>query len=281
MISLKQKWITIGVLLGVCLCFIFLGAFSIPKQSAFVYEHAEQLKNKEIGGIVTKMPKNSVNIFLRGYFGVDFGKYTEFRDFITAKAALDNRRVSAIWVSDVTADYLCKTGKYKALRSASAPGLGEERLEFGFVFRSVDRVLCDKTNEMLAKFEENGITKNLIDHFMNDGKNEALCGVSGKGRVLRVGVTGAVPPLEMVDERGNVSGVAVELAKYLAAYVDMRIQFVVVDNETAFSQLMCGKVDMLACYGTSENHSTEFPDYLVSDGYSVMKDYCLLVNLEK
>ncbi|MBP5185159.1 MAG: transporter substrate-binding domain-containing protein [Lachnospiraceae bacterium] len=281
MISTKKKWITIGTLFGICLVFIFLGAFAVPKQSAFVYEYAEQLKNREIGGVVTKMPKNSVNIFLRGYFGVDFGKYTEFDDFLTTKAALDNHRVSAIWVSDVTADYLCKKGNYRALRPASAPGLGEERLEFGFVFRSVDTALKDRANEMLAKFEDNGITQKLFNYFVNDGKSDALCGLSGKGRVLRVGVTGAVPPLEMVDERGNVSGVAVELSKYLAAYLDMKVKFVVVDNDTAFSQLMAGKVDMLACYGTSENHSTEFPDYLMSNGYCSMKDYCLLVNVEK
>jgi ABC-type amino acid transport substrate-binding protein len=278
MIDNRRKWITIAVFAGILLVLTMFGAFAVPKQSAFVYEQPEQLAKAGIGGVKTKMPKASAQIFLKSYFGVNFTKYTEFKDFRTALAALRNRRVSAIWVSDVTAEYLCREGGYRALSAPETPGKGENRLEFGFAFRSCDVALKDKTNEMLEKFRNNGITQRLYEYFVNGAKNDSLCGLSGKGRKLRFGITGTVEPLEIIDEKGNFSGMAVELAKYLAAYVDMKVEFVRVDNDTAFSMLMAGKIDVLACYGTSENHSAEVPEYIMSDGYCGMKEYRLLVN---
>ncbi len=277
MITTKHKWRAVIILACVLLVFALFGIFTIPKQSTFVYEYAEQLKGKEIGGVVTKMPNSSVKIFLNGYFGVNFGQITEFDDFNTALSALDNRRVSAIWATDVTAKYLCRDSEYRAVYAAETPGRGEERLEFAFAFRKKDETLRDVANDMLAKFETNGITDRLYDSFVNGNENDSACGLLGTGRTLRVGITGTVPPLEMVDSKGNVSGMAVELSKYLGAYLDMKVKFGVLDNETAFAKLMAGDVDMLACYGTSENHSTEFPEYIMSNGYCSMNEYCLIV----
>ena len=277
MITTKQKWTTVGVLGGLLLFFALFGVFMLPKQSNLVYEYAEQLEGKQIGGVKTKMPQASAKIFLNGYFGVNFGTYTEFKDFNTALAALDNRRVPAIWATDVTAAYLSRSGDYRAVYAADVAGRGEERLEFAFAFRKNDTALRDKTDEMFEKFRNNGITEKLYEYFVNGTKNDSLCGLLGKGRTIRVGITGTVPPLEMVDNAGNVSGMAVELAKYLGAYLDMKVKFVVLDNDTAFSQLMAGAVDIIACYGTSENHSTETPQYITSSGYCSMKEYCLLV----
>lgn len=278
MINNRQKWITLGIFAAIVLACTLLSLFKIKKESTFIYSDVGQLKGKTISGVKTKMPNSSAKIFLDGYFGVSFGSYKPADDFETAITALRNRKVTGIWATDVTAKYLESTGEFTALTPAEAPGLGKERMQFACAFRPTDEALRDKFNEMLDIFEENGITKNLYDYFVNGIDNKSTCGNTASGKTIYVGVTGTVPPLEMVDKDGNVSGMAVELAKYFGAYTDLQVKFVVLDNETAFAKLMSGQVDMIACYGTSENHSTEFPEYIMSKGYCSVYSYCILVN---
>ncbi len=278
MITTKRKWIIVAVFAVVCLLCTTLGLFKPKQESSFVFEDVQQLKGRKISGVTTKTPNDSAKIFLDGYFGVNFGRYIPYKDINTALKALENRNVSSVWVTDVSAKYLTRTGPYRALSPAETPGMGSERFEFAFAFRKQDTAFRDKADEMLAGFRENGVIDRLYADFVEGKEQSARCTIKGTDGSITVGITGTVPPLEMVDEKGNVSGMAVELAKYLGAYINRKVKFVVLDNETAFARLMAGKVDVLACYGTSENHSTEFPEYIMSDGYCSVSEYCLLVN---
>ncbi len=278
MITNKQKWMVVGIFAGFILICTLLSLFNSKKESNLLYEKVGQMAGKGIGGVASKTPDSSVKIFLDGYFGVSFGKYKPSKNFETALAGLNNRTVSGIWVSDVTAMYLMQTGDYAVLTPEETPGKGEERLQFAFVFRPEDTALRDKMNEMLNSFEQNGMLEKLRRHYIYGEEGVSECTMDSKGKTIYVGITGTVPPLEMVDIRNRVSGMAVELAKYFGAYTELKIKFVVLDNETALASLMNGQVDMLACYGTSKNHSTEFPEYITSRGYCSMNGYCILVN---
>ena len=57
------------------------------------------------------------------------------------------------------------------------------------------------------------------------------------------------------------------------------IEFVVMKNDTAFSNLMSGKVDLLFCYGTSKNTVDQEikRSYIMSEGYYSMDKYSYLV----
>lgn len=278
MITTKQKWIATAVFAACILLFTALSLFKPKQEAKLIYEDAQQLKGRKISGVTTKTPDSSAKIFLDSYFGVNFGQYLPFDDLDTALASLQNRKVSAVWVTDVSAKYYTRTGPYRALSPAETPGMGQERFEFAFAFRKRDTAFRDKTNEMIANFKENGIIDRLYADYVEGREQSARCSLKGNGSTIVVGITGTVPPLEIVDDKGNVSGMAVELSKYLAAYIDRKVKFVVLENETAFAALMAGKVDVIACYGTSENHSTEFPEYIMSDGYCTVKEYSLLVN---
>ena len=97
------------------------------------------------------------------------------------------------------------------------------------------------------------------------------------GKPVYIGITGSVPPLECVDERGVPYGFCVALSDLLGQKLGREVRFKVVDSETIFTELMAGKLDMVFCYGTSANHSTEFPPYIMSEGYCPMKGYRLIV----
>ena len=94
---------------------------------------------------------------------------------------------------------------------------------------------------------------------------------------MYIGITGSVPPLECVDERGVPYGFCVALSDLLGQKLGCEVRFKVVDSETIFTELMAGKLDMVFCYGTSANHSTEFPPYIMSEGYCPMRGYRLIV----
>ena len=278
MLTTKRKWIAVAVFAAFVLLCTLLSIFKIPKNSSFAYESVAQFEGRTISGVSAKMPTASAKIFLDSYFGVSFGSYSPCDDFITALAALDNKKVSAIWVADVTADYYCRTGNYRSISPEETAGKGSERLQFAFAFRPEDTALRDIANELLDGLEADGTLDRLYDYYVNGVESSCLCPeFDNDGKTIYVGITGTVPPLEMVDAEGNVSGMAVELSKYLANYVGLNVKFVVLDNETAFARLMNGRVDMIACYGTSENHSTEFPEYIMSRGYCSMLEYRLLV----
>jgi len=72
-------------------------------------------------------------------------------------------------------------------------------------------------------------------------------------------------------------GFCVALSDLLGQKLGREVRFKVVDSETIFTELMAGKLDMVFCYGTSANHSTEFPPYIMSEGYCPMKGYRLIV----
>ena len=99
-----------------------------------------------------------------------------------------------------------------------------------------------------------------------------------KDRTLYVGVTGNIPPLDSIDEMGNPYGFSVALMDEISLLLDRGVKFVVIDSETMFTQLMSGRVDMIFCYGTSTNHSTEVPAYIMTEGYYSMKNYSFITN---
>ena len=147
------------------------------------------------------------------------------------------------------------------------------------------RDLCD---ERLAELKENGKLDALLNMYVwSDAEerfypeqmtvNSETFSVQITGKPVYIGITGSVPPLECVDERGVPYGFCVALSDLLGQKLGRKVRFKVVDSETIFTELMAGKLDMVFCYGTSANHSTEFPPYIMSEGYCPMKGYRFVV----
>lgn len=208
-----------------------------------------------IGGVASFMPDSSADMFLKNYFDIDSGQYISYKTFGDALTSLDNGVTDAVWATDITAEYLESTGDYEYYFPNESPGLGQVRFRFGFAFDRKNEVLRDQANAFLA------------------GEDVTP---SAKGGRLYIGVTGAVPPLEFVDSDGEVSGAACELAARFASRLGLEPVFIVLTNENALVELLAGRVDMLAAYGTSENHSLNIPKYIMSDGYRDIYGYCLI-----
>ena len=266
----------------------------------------KELSGKPLGGVVAKMPDASAKIFFESQFGVKFSAYRSYDTVETAVKALKMNQVQAIWASDVTADWLLRNNEglkvlptvngleqvqvgTDANRQNVAEGAeGRARMQFALAFRPEDEAMRDLCNERLAELKANGKLDALLEQYVwGDAEerfypeqmtvNSETFSVQITGKPVYIGITGSVPPLECVDERGVPYGFCVALSDLLGQKLGCEVRFKVVDSETIFTELMAGKLDMVFCYGTSANHSTEFPPYIMSEGYCPMRGYRLIV----
>ena len=302
MITTKQKWITIAVFLLVLLLSTAFGLFdgnatvnsgkitSGENGSSSTEEgirSVKELSGKPLGGVVAKMPDASAKIFFESQFGVKFSAYRSYDTVETAVKALKMNQVQAIWASDVTADWLLWNNEgLKVLQTVNGPE--GERMQFALAFRPEDETMRDLCNERLSELKANGKLDALLEQYVwGDAEerfypeqmtvNSETFSVQITGKPVYIGITGSVPPLECVDERGVPYGFCVALSDLLGQKLGREVRFKVVDSETIFTELMAGKLDMVFCYGTSANHSTEFPPYIMSEGYCPMRGYRLIV----
>ncbi len=272
----SHQWISVAAFLvfGMLLC-----VWNRPSDRAEdckVLQDLSELEGKQISGVTAKSPDDSMTIFLNSYFGTDFGRYRSFDRFDEAFSALTNRKVSAMWVTDITAEYLKQKEPVAVLRPKEQPGQGKDRFSFAFAFRPDSTELLEQANDLIRSSRDSGQLAAMATEWMSGNGVSSKVAESDR-EPLYIGITGTVPPLETVSPDGTVSGMAVELAKQLAERTNRRPVFLVLNNETAFARLMAGRVDMIACYGTSENHSSEFPEYRMSEGYIGVTGYSLLV----
>lgn len=303
MITTKQKWITIAVFLLVLLLSTAFGLFD-GKESGnsekitSAEEHIrsiKELKGRALGGVTAKMPDASAKIFFESQYGVKFSAYRSYETVGTAVKALKMNKVKAIWASDVTADWLLRTEDglqvlqtENGLSVQQAEGNEKERMQFALAFRPEDEEMRNLCNDRLSELKANGKLDALLEQYVwNDAEerfypgqmtvNSETFSLQITGKPVYIGITGSVPPLECVDEQGVPYGFCVALSDLLGQKLSREVRFKVVDSETIFTELMAGKLDMVFCYGTSANHSTEFPPYIMSEGYCPMKGYRLIV----
>lgn len=289
MIKTKQKIMTVLVLL--VLLFVITGfrGFDEAKNvtSPNIVSLAE-VNNKNIGGVISKMPDNSAKIFFQTLLGENVASYKSFDGVYETLAALRSNEIQLAWFSDVTARYLLKTEE--CIREITTPDPSESRLEFAFAVKQGNGSLRERLNGALKAVKEDGTLEQLISKYVDTDHYETafyekdmVIKTSNVKETLKdtlyVGVTGAVPPLDSLDADNKPYGFSVALMDEIGQQLGCDVKFVVMKNDTAFSNLMSGKVDLLFCYGTSENTVEQETkrSYIMSEGYYSMDKYSYLV----
>ncbi|WP_066715577.1 transporter substrate-binding domain-containing protein [Clostridium sp. Marseille-P299] len=289
MIKTKNKVITVVVLLIALVIMTGFQGFNNAKgvTSPSIVSFAE-VENQNIGGVISKMPDNSAKIFFQTLLGENVASYKSYDGVYETLAALRSNEIQLAWFSDVTARYLLKT--QEGLRELTTPDPSESRLDFAFAVKQGNNSLRERLNGALATVKEDGTLDQLIKTYVDTnnydqsfyekdmtikkaGIKESLNGT------LYVGVTGAVPPLDSLDLDNQPYGFSVALMDKIGQQLGCDIKFVAMENDTAFSNLMSGKVDLLFCYGTSKNtvDQEKKRSYIMSEGYYTMDKYAYLV----
>ena len=247
----------------------------------------EEARNKNMGGVVARMPDNSAKLLFEGLVGVKFANYRSYNTVTEILTALCADEIQIAWFSDVTADYILRTNT--TFRELGAPSPSSPRTEFGLaVENSMDgEILRDLINNALNEMKQDGTLEGLIQTYIlkADGNQsfleEEMAEVDAKG-TLYIGVSGAIPPLDYLNTANKPSGFSVALMNEIGQKIGRNIRFVVLNNETMFSSLMSGRVDALICYGGGPVTTEDVKPYLMTEGYYTMQKYKFLVQkLEK
>lgn len=281
MMRTRTKWITVAVLAIFCLMCAGIGLFHDgAKVTSENLEAVVELNGKTMGGVVSKMPDNSARILFDSILGVKLKEYRSYSDVHETLSALQTNEIQVAWFADVTADYLARTEK--GIRKLEIPKASEDRLEFGMALTDQNQELKDDINGALRTLKENGTLKTLVSTYIEAEEIEPMYAkdfdkISGTNGTLYVGVTGALPPIDMVDFDQKPYGFSVALMQEIGKILGKEIRYVYLQNDTSFSMLMGGKVDVLFSYGTSKNTVDTKKTYCMTDGYYTMNQYAYLV----
>ncbi len=283
----KMTVILLFILFG-CLTTAF-GWFEPKKLTAEQkIEAISELSNRWLGGLQTKMPDTSAKIFFESLLGVSLSGYRSFQTMDEVLYALRSGTVSSIWVPDLTAYWLLRN--QKDLRELKTPDPQEERFLFALALKPEKEQLRDELNKALLELKQNGQLNELIASYLTTGNelepfypedmkvNQKQ--FSAKDTIY-IGVTGATPPLDLLDTQDRPYGFCVAFMDEIGQIMNRKVTFVVLSNESAFSSLMSGRVDAIFCWGSGE--STLDPgtidtkrSYITTEGYYPMRKYVFL-----
>ncbi|MCR5431953.1 MAG: transporter substrate-binding domain-containing protein [Lachnospiraceae bacterium] len=257
---------------------------------------ADDLEGAGIGGVKSFMGGDASGIYFRSLLGRDIATYSEFDTFEDAVKALNSGSVDAIWACDVTAEYAKK--KYENLEILDSSDMSEtaklKRPRFSFALampntkeneelkKKLDGVIADMSSDgtlsMLTNDYIHRVTE--VEPFYEDdmwSRSDRFRAANEMKGVLEIGITGATPPVELIDEKGNPTGFCVAFLDSIACGLKTDININILDTETAYSQLMSGRVDILFTGAESGNTTQEEKKFLTSTGYLDMYNYKFIV----
>lgn len=253
---------------------------------------SSSVKIKRLGGVGTRMPEASSLVFFTSTIGQKLTSYKAYKNFDEAVCSLTNGEIDAIWACDVSTGYLESNypGMVKADISTMADiqKTEEPRFSFGMALKkNKGEALQVKINKYLADMKEDGTLSKLISEYIDNaafyeteqGKDKRFYPKNMRkinGNTITVGITGAVPPIELLDEDMEPYGFCVALMDELGARLGQKVKFVYLDNETAFTSLMSEKVDMIFAYGTGRITTETKQNFIMTDGYYNMQRYEIL-----
>lgn len=298
--TLKEKLTTVLTVFIILLLLAGFNAFKpqgagkVPEDKAGKEETAEDKleKVKHLGGIKTRMPENSALVFFQSTMGRKLYSYTAYGSVDEMLCALRSGKVEAVWACDMTADYLCKMNE--DLEVLPIDGMsdiekngGHERFGFGMALKDDDKhkKLCQEINAVLENLKSTGKLQELLDTYVNgaekteEGKgcnaDDMKCR-NGKGDTIFVGISGAVPPLELLDRDSEPYGFCVALMDEIGLALGRKVEFEVLDNETIFTSLMSGRIDLVFTYGTGNITTEGKKNYIMTEPYCDMQRYMFI-----
>ncbi|MCR5206128.1 MAG: transporter substrate-binding domain-containing protein [Lachnospiraceae bacterium] len=250
-------------------------------------------KIKKIGGISSRMPENSALVFFGSTFGLKLTNYKGYKNFDEALLALRSGETDAVWACDVSADYLLKINedlaKVDAEISADIQKTEDARFSFGMALKKDSgETLRDKINGAISDMKTDGTLAGLISKYIENaeyyeteqGKEARFypdkMRNNGKDGTITIGITGAVPPIELLDEDMEPYGFCVAFMDEIGARIGKKVKFLYIENETAFTSLMSGRVDLIFSYGTGRITTEYKQNFIMTDGYYEMGRYDLI-----
>ncbi len=296
---MKKKWYKFGAvvfLLLLTLVSAVIWKTGDGQKDLKTVKSADDLTGSRIGGVRSYMGPEASEIYFRSILGRDISSYREYDSFEDAVEGLKGGEVDAIWACDTTAEYAVKNyGDLEILDSSDMSATAQlSKPRFSFALAVPDdkesEETCKRLSEAIDKIRTDGTLGRLVNDYVKNAVStdpfyeEDMWSRTDRFRFthemsgsIDIGITGSAPPVEMIDGEGKPCGFCVALLDEIACRLCTDINIRILDTETAYSQVMAGKVDALFAVASSGNTTQEDKKFLTTTGYLDMYNYKFLV----
>lgn len=120
---------------------------------------------------------------------------------------------------------------------------------YGFAVQLEKKDLKKNIDIVVSELKKNGVYDAMVNRWLpKTGNPGAMPEIASKGAkgVLKLGTAAVTEPFSFVDASRNIVGFDIEIARYVAQKLDMKLEIVNMDFGAMIPALVSGKVDMIA-----------------------------------
>ena len=234
----------------------------IPENRVF---SIDDLANKKVGVLVG----TTGEIYAADY-GTDSTRLhaEKFETLAQAVDALLEGKIDAVLTDDAPA-------KVFARKNPSLRILNETFKEESYagIVAKENMGLLDSVNIALIQMRAMGVYDSIFDSYIGGQTKYHVSQDSAVGPVLRVATNAEFPPFEFRCKKRGIVGIDIEIARYVANYLERPVEIIDMDFDDIIDSVRAGKAELgLAAFSVTEERSQiiNFTDHYATSKIVVM-----------
>lgn len=243
---------------------VFMGCVKneVPENRVF---SLDDLANKKVGVLIG----TTGEIYAADY-GTDSTRLQleKFETLAQAVDALLNGSIDAVLTDDTPAKVFAR--KNPSLRILNE--IFKEESYAGIVAKE-NMGLLDSVNIALIQMRAMGVYDSIFDAYIGGQSKYHVKTDSVSGPVLRVATNAEFPPFEFRCKKRGIVGIDIEIARYVANYLERPVEIIDMDFDDIIDSIRAGKADLgLAAFSVTEERGQviNFTDHYATSKIVVM-----------
>ena len=234
----------------------------IPENRVF---SIDDLANKKVGVLVG----TTGEIYAADY-GTDSTRLQaeKFETLAQAVNALLEGKIDAVLTDDAPAKVFVR--KNPSLRILNETFKEES---YAGIVAKENMGLLDSVNIALIQMRAMGVYDSIFDSYIGGQTKYHVSQDSAVGPVLRVATNAEFPPFEFRCKKRGIVGIDIEIARYVANYLERPVEIIDMDFDDIIDSVRAGKAELgLAAFSVTEERSQiiNFTDHYATSKIVVM-----------
>jgi len=169
-----------------------------------------------------------------------------FDNLSTMQMGLESNDVNEISVYSCVANYLSGAGKYESVPDNALSKLSDS---FCFAVRKDDTELKAQLDKAIDEMKSDGTLDKLVKDYITDAEPDNIPRVeipmTDGAPTIKVGVTGDLPPLDLVLPDGTPAGFNTAMLAEIAKRIGRNIELVNIDSGARAAALASNQIDVI------------------------------------
>lgn len=223
---------------------VFMGCVKneVPENRVF---SLDDLANKKVGVLIG----TTGEIYAADY-GTDSTRLQleKFETLAQAVKALLEGKIDAVLTDDAPAKVFVR--KNPSLRILNETFKEES---YAGIVAKENMGLLDSVNIALIQMRAMGVYDSIFDSYIGGQTKYHVSQDSAVGPVLRVATNAEFPPFEFRCKKRGIVGIDIEIARYVANYLERPVEIIDMDFDDIIDSIRAGKADLgLAAFSVTE-----------------------------